>query len=382
MNLDLSKIPTPCFVLNEQLLEQNLQLLQRVQQEAGVDIILALKGFAMFSTFETVRKYLAGATASSLNEALLCVEEMKSLAHVCAPAYIPEKFPALIDCASHITFNSLKQWQQFKSQVDKNNKIIKCALRINPEYSEVETELYNPCVAGSRLGIRRKELGDNLPEGITGLHFHSLCENDSFTLERTLNAIENQYDNLLHQAEWINMGGGHLMTKEGYDIEHLIELLTRFKSKYNLKIIMEPGGAVAWQTGYLVTSVLDIFDSEGIMAVILDTSIANHLPDCLEMPYTPAIYGSKIIENSKNKETAYRLGGMTCLAGDYVGDYHFDKPLQIGDKLVFMDMMHYTMVKTNTFNGVSLPSIGIWKKNNTFEMIKVFDYQDYKNRLS
>lgn len=384
--LDLSQIPSPCFVLDETRLRSNLELLQRVQNEANVSIILALKGFAFYHSFDLVKQYLKGATASSLHEARLCYEEMGSEAHLCSPAYIPSEFADLMKYSSHITFNSLYQWGLLKNQITNQEKNIACALRINPEYSEVETDLYNPCIRGSRLGIRRKDLGDTLPDGITGLHFHSLCENNSYTLERTLQAIENQFGDLLHQAKWLNMGGGHLMTQADYDVDHLIAILKKFKKKYDLQIIMEPGGAVGWQTGYLVATVLDIFDSDGIMAVVMDASVSNHMPDCIEMPYTPKIWGATIATDNSTNKIKYRIGGMTCLAGDFVGDYYFEKELKIGDKLVFDDMMHYTMVKTNTFNGINLPSIGIWKEtlNNKgyFELVKRFGYDDYKNRLS
>ncbi len=376
MSINFTDIPSPAYVLEEQALIDNLRLMQRVQDEAGVDILLALKGFAMFGTFDIVKKYLSGATASSLNEARLCVEEMGSKAHLCCPAYLESEWEQMCTYASHITFNSLNQWKRFKDRLPKD---VKAALRINPEYSEVEIDLYNPCVAGSRLGIRAKDLGNQLPDGITGLHFHALCENDSYVLERTLQAIEENYADLLHQAQWFNLGGGHLMTRKGYDVEHLIELLKAFKQKYKLQLILEPGSAVAWQTGFLLATVVDVFDSGGIYAVILDASVANHMPDCIEMPYTPTVRGAKM---AKDEDTKYRLGGMTCLAGDYVGDYAFDTAPKIGDQLIFEDMMHYTMVKNNTFNGINLPSIGIWRKEGKFELLREFGYEDYKGRLS
>ncbi|MBP6386175.1 MAG: carboxynorspermidine decarboxylase [Pseudarcicella sp.] len=377
--IDISKTPSPCYVLDESLLRKNLALLNKVQTEANIDIICALKGFSMFSTFPMVRQYLSGATASSLNEARLCFEEMKSKAHVYSPAYLANEYDELLSYSSHISFNSLKQFEQFGKQAKAQN--VSCGLRINPQYSEIETDMYNPCIAGSRLGITRNQLGENLPEGIEGLHSHTLCENDSYTLERTLNAIEEKFGSLLLQAKWLNLGGGHLITRKDYDVAHLIKLLQNFKTKYpNLKIIMEPGSAVGWQTGVLTSTVLDIIDSQGKNVAILDISFAAHMPDTLEMPYKPRVW-SALPEPDYSKPT-YKLGGMTCLAGDFYGDYSFEKPLEIGDSIVFDDMIHYTMVKTTTFNGVNLPSIGIWRENQTFELIKTFGYESFKDRLS
>jgi carboxynorspermidine decarboxylase len=376
--IDFSKIPSPCYVLEDSLLRKNLELMQYVQQQAGIEIICALKGFSMYSTFPMVKQYLAGSTASSLHEARLGFEEMGSKAHVYSPAYLESEFEELMSYSSNITFNSLKQLEKFGATAKANG--ISCGVRINPQYSEVETDMYNPCIAGSRLGMTRDALGQTLPEGVEGLHSHTLCENDSFTLERTLNAIEERFGDLLPQVKWLNLGGGHLMTKEGYDIEHLIGLLKNLKNRYpNLEIIMEPGSAVGWKTGYLTSTVLDIVDAQGIDVAILDMSFAAHLPDTLEMPYKPKILGA-YHEPVEGKPT-YRFGGMTCLAGDFYGDYSFDKPLQIGDSIVFDDMIHYTMVKTTTFNGVGLPSIGIWRENETFELVKSFGYESFKDRL-
>lgn len=377
--IDFKQIPSPCYVLEDRLLRKNLELLKYVQAQAGIEIICALKGFSMFSTFPMVRQYLAGSTASSLNEARLGFEEMGSKTHVYSPAYLEKEFEELMSYAGHISFNSLNQYNQFKDRAIANG--ISCGLRINPQYSEVETDMYNPCIAGSRLGITRNQLGDTLPEGIEGLHSHTLCENDSYTLERTLKAIEERFGDLLKQAKWLNLGGGHLITREDYDPEHLISVLKGLKSRFpNLKIIMEPGSAVGWRTGYLTSTVLDIIDSQGIDVAILDVSFAAHMPDTLEMPYKPKILGS-YHEPVAGKPT-YRFGGMTCLAGDFYGDYSFDKPLQIGDSIVFDDMIHYTMVKTTTFNGVNLPSIGIWREDDTFDLVKTFGYESFKDRLS
>lgn len=373
--LDLSQIPSPCFVLDEALLRRNLEKIKYVKDNAGVSIILALKGYSMYSTFPMVRQYLDGATASSLHEARLCFEEMKTKAHVYTPAYLEHEFDEMRSYASHLSFNTIAQWERYKHRVEG----LSCGIRINPQYSEVETDMYNPCVPGSRLGITADMLGDTLPEGMEGLHFHTLCEKDSYTLERTLVEVEKRFDKVLRQAKWLNMGGGHLITRADYDADHLISVLKAFKAKYpNLKITMEPGSAIGWQTGYLVSTVEDTFNSQGIDVAVLDVSFAAHMPDTLEMPYKPKIYGAT--DKVEGKPT-YRLGGMTCLAGDYMGDYSFDAPLKFGDKLVFDDMIHYTMVKTTTFNGVGLPSIGIIRENGQFDLIRQYGYESFKDRL-
>jgi carboxynorspermidine decarboxylase len=378
MAIDFSQIPSPCYVLEEKLLRKNLELINRVQNESGAEIILALKGFSMYKMFPMVKKYLSGATASSLNEARLIFEEMDCLAHTYAPAYKPEEFEELMGYSSHITFNSLNQFQQFKDQVDAFDRKISMGLRINPQYAEVSTDMYNPCVVGSRLGITRDALGDILPEGIEGLHSHTMCENDSYVLERTLVHIEEKFGDLLHQIKWLNLGGGHLMTKEGYDHAHLIATIKRLKATYNIDIILEPGSAIAWQTGYLRSRVLDIVDAQGVDVAILDISFAAHMPDTLEMPYKPKVWGAS--DPIEGRPT-YRLGGMTCLAGDYMSEYSFEKPLKIGDTLIFDDMIHYTMVKTTTFNGVGLPSIGIWHEDETFELVKSFGFESFKEKI-
>lgn len=378
MAIDISKVPSPCYVMEERLLRKNLELLKKVQDASEASIILALKGFSMYTAFPLVKQYLSGATASSLNEARLIFEEMKCKAHVYAPAYKPEEFQELMSYSSHITFNSLNQWNLFKNDIKEYPTKISCGLRINPQYAEVETDMYNPCIVGSRLGITRDALGETLPEGIEGLHSHTLCENDSYTLERTLVHIEEKFGDLLHQVKWLNLGGGHLMTREGYNHEHLIAQLKRLKETYQIDIILEPGSAIAWQTGYLKSSVLDIVDAQGVDVAILDVSFAAHMPDTLEMPYKPRIWGATDPIEGK---PSYRMGGMTCLAGDFKGDYSFDKKLQIGDTIVFDDMIHYTMVKTTTFNGVGLPSIGIWKENDEFQLIKSFGFETYKDRI-
>lgn len=376
--IDYAQIPSPCFVLDEAKLRTNLKLIDSVQQQAGIRIILALKGFSMYSAFPLVKEYLSGATASSLNEIKLVNEYMGVKAHTYIPALRDDEFDEVLDRSSHLTFNSLNQWERFKNRVAGSG--VSCGIRVNPQYSEVATDMYNPCVPGSRLGVTRELIGDSLPEGIEGIHFHTLCENDSFTLERTLEALESRFSDLLHQVKWVNMGGGHLMTREGYDTTHLVQLLAGFQKKYNVEIILEPGSAIAWQTGVLTSTILDVVDSQGIEVAILDTSFAAHMPDTLEMPYKPRILNS-YHEPVAGKPT-YRFGGMTCLAGDFMGDYSFDEPLQVGDSIIFDDMIHYTMVKTSTFNGVNLPSIGIWKENNTFQLVKTYGYESFKDRLS
>lgn len=378
--IDYSQVSVPCYLLEESLLRSNLELMKKVQDEAGIDIILAFKGFAMWSTFPLVRQYLKGATASSLDEVRLCFEEMKTKAHTYAVAYRDEEFEEIMKMSTHITFNSLSQFAKFKEEVEAFPDKISCGIRVNPEYSEVTTDLYNPSSSTSRLGMTATHFGSQLPEGIEGLHFHVLCESSSYALENTLKAFEARFGHLIPQVKWVNMGGGHLMTRKGYDVDHLIKILKKFKEKWGVQVILEPGSAVAWETGDLVASVLDIVENSGVKTAVLDVSFTCHMPDCLEMPYKPRIRGAKM-EPEKDKPT-YRMGGMSCLAGDFMSEYSFDKELVPGDLVVFEDMIHYTMVKTTTFNGVPHPSIGVWKENNSFQLVKRFGYEDYKNRLS
>ena len=376
-DFDISGIPSPCFVLDEKRLVKNLELIHHIQEEAGIRILCAFKGYAMWSTFPLLRKYLSGATASSLHEARLCHEEYGDKAHLCAPVYTSDEIDEITDISSHITFNSLDQFSRFGTvALEKNLKI---ALRINPEYSEVETDLYNPCVPGSRLGITKKNMPKLLPASVSGLHFHALCEQNSDTLERTLQVVEEKFGSYLHQISWLNIGGGHHFTRKDYDVERFIRVIRDFKAKYNLEILAEPGEAIGWETGYLVSTVQDIIQANGFKTAMLDVSFAAHMPDCLEMPYQPRVFGA--IPQTRNA-FAYRLGGHTCLAGDFMGSYYFGNPLEYGDKIIFDDMIHYTMVKTNTFNGVKLPSIGIIKTDGKFEIIRKFGYEDYKGRLS
>lgn len=380
MAIDFSKVPSPCYVLDEALLRKNLALIKNVSERAGVEIILAFKGFSMWGTFPVVREYVKGATASSLHEVLLCHEEMKTKAHTYAPIYLENEFAEILEKSSHITFNSLSQYERFFHRAKQSQQKVSLGIRVNPEYSEVETDLYNPCAPGSRLGITSDKLGDQLPEGIEGLHFHSLCESSSYDLEKTIVAFENRFGKYLSQVSWVNMGGGHLMTRQGYDTEHLIEVLKRFKTKYGVEVILEPGSAFAWQTGYLKSTVQDIVDNHGIRTAMLDVSFTAHMPDCLEMPYKPRIKGAT--DPATEEEKGYRMGGNTCLSGDYMGDWIFPSPLKVGDPIVFEDMIHYTMVKTCTFNGVPHPSIGIWSDERGFQLLRKFGYEDFKNRLS
>lgn len=377
--IDYSKIPSPSYVLDEARLRNNLELIKRVKESAGVEIILAFKAFALWKVFPIIREYISFSTASSYSEARLAVEEFGNPAHTYSPAYSEEEFPEIIKCSSHITFNSLSQFERFYPQVKKfEERKISCGLRINPEFSDVETDLYNPCAPGSRLGVVAELLGDKLPEGIEGLHFHTLCESTSFDLERTLVKVEERFGRYFSQIKWINFGGGHLMTREDYDVEHLISLLKQFRSRYPwLEVIMEPGSAFAWRTGELVSTVVDIVENKGIRTAILNVSFACHMPDCLEMPYKPDIIGA--VENGKY---SYRMGGNSCLSGDFYGDWTFDKPLQVGDKIIFKDMIHYTTVKTTMFNGVSHPSLVLWTENDEMKLLRKFVYEDYRDRMA
>ena len=379
MSINFAQIPSPCYVLNEDLLRKNLELIKSVKDNAGVEIILAFKSFAMWGAFPVIREYIPTATASSVNEAQLAFEEMGSKAHTYAPGYTDKDFDTILKYSTHITFNSLNQYHRFKDKVLNYQDKISMGLRINPEYSTVETDLYNPCSPGTRLGIALEDMPEVLPEHIEGLHFHTLCESKSFDLEQTLKAVENKFGKYLKQIKWLNMGGGHLMTHKDYNVEHLISTLKAFKEKWNIHLILEPGSAFNWGTGVLVSSVVDVVENKGIKTAILDVSFAAHMPDCLEMPYQPGIQGASS-EPVSGKPT-YRMGGNSCLAGDFMGDYSFDKELNIGDPIIFEDMIHYTMVKTTMFNGVNHPSIGIWSNKSGFILLRTFGYEDFKGRM-
>ena len=382
-NIDINKLPSPCYLVDERLLEKNLKILDYVQQKSGANIILALKGFSMFSTFPLVGKYLSGVTSSSLFEAKLGYEEMGKQVHIYAAAYREDEFDEIMEYCDHIVFNSFNQWRLYKDKVKKYNdehsdRKIECGLRINPEYSEIETDIYNPCFANSRMGITLENFKEDELEGIDGLHFHTMCEQNSDTLERTLKAVEDKFGKYLYQMKWLNFGGGHHIAKDGYDVEKLIDCINYMKNKYDVDIYLEPGEGVAINTGFLVATVLDVIKN-GMDIAILDTSAACHMPDVLEMPYRPEIINAG---NPNEYEYTYRLGGPTCLAGDIIGDYSFKEPLKPGDKLIFCDMAHYSMVKNNTFNGINLPSIVKYSEEKGIEIVKTFGYEDFKGRLS
>jgi carboxynorspermidine decarboxylase len=373
--IDFSKIPSPCFVVDERALERNLAVIDRVRAESEAEVIVALKACAMWSIFPELARHSDGATASSLNEARLVYEEYGQAAHTYAPAYSDREFEGIVQYSNHITFNSLGQFERFGAQALLRG--ISCGLRVNPGYSPVETNLYNPALPGSRLGI--SELAE-LPAGIEGLHFHVLCESGAEHLALALEAVERRFGHLLPQLRWLNCGGGHLMTREGYDVELLINTIRDFRTKYpNLRVILEPGSAFTWRTGYLVSRVEDVVERDGIRTAMLDVSFACHMPDCLEMPYKPAIVGA---HDTAPDEVGYRMGGNSCLAGDWMGEWTFAEPLRVGDRVVFEDMIHYTMVKTTMFNGVRHPSIAIWDKDDNLHIVRTFGYEDYKNRMS
>lgn len=377
--MNFENTPTPCYIIDMGLLENNLKKLDLVQQATGCKIILALKGFAAFSTFPLIKKYLSGTTASSVNEALLGKHEFGGEVHVYAPAYSMPDIESIAPIAHHISFNSLSQFHQYRNLVHALNPNTKLGLRINPEYSEVEVELYDPCAKNSRLGATSSMLNNSDLEGISGLHFHTLCEQNAGPLARTLKVVEENFGNWFDKLTWINFGGGHHITRDDYDTELLISTIRSFKEQYDLEVYLEPGEAIALNTGTLVAQVLDIVDN-GMKIAILDTSATAHMPDVLEMPYRPSLVHGYL---PKERPYNYRLGGLTCLAGDIIGDYSFNEALKIGDKLVFEDMAHYTMVKNNTFNGVPLPSIALWHPDSEqLEIVRQFGYEDYRNRLS
>lgn len=378
--MDIQTIPSPCYVIEESLLRRNLTLIKDVKERAGVEIIMALKAFAMWKVFPIVREYIPYATASSVYEARLVYEELGTPAHTYSPAYTEADFPHLLKCSSHITFNSLSQFERFYPMVVADGRRISCGLRINPEYSDVATELYNPCAPGSRMGITSDKLPDQLPEGVEGLHFHTLCESSAQDLANTLQAVEQRFGRWLSQVRWLNMGGGHLMTRKGYDIDFLLRLLNEFKAKYpHLQIIMEPGSAFFWQTGFLRTTVVDLVENSGVETAVIDASFTCHMPDCLEMPYKPAV---RHATDAVPGKPTYRIGGCSCLSGDFMGDWSFDRPLHIGDPLIFEDMIHYTTVKTTMFNGIQHPSLAILREDGTLDMLRAFTYEDYKSRMS
>jgi carboxynorspermidine decarboxylase len=374
--IDYRFVPSPCFVLEETRLRHNLEILDYVQKKSGAKIICALKGFSMWSTFPIVAEYLPGATASSLNEALLAKNEMNKEVHVFAPLYEDQEMDQIISIADHISFNSFSQWQHFKNKIIKSK--VSPGIRVNPESSTVETDLYNPCGRFSRLGVTQKEFKPELLEGLEGFHFHALCEQNVDALESVLQAFEEKFGAWIPQMKWVNFGGGHHITRKDYEVEKLIQLIVSFKKRYpGIDVILEPGEAVGWQTGELVATVGDLVYNELDIA-ILNISVSAHMPDCLEMPYRPMVRGSGL---AQEKKFTYKLTGNTCLAGDVIGDYSFDEPLKVGDQIIFEDMIHYTMVKTTFFNGVRHPDIGIWTKENQFKLVRHFTYEQFRDKL-
>lgn len=382
-------IRTPYYLLEEPLLRRNLQLISHVAQASGAEIILAFKAFALWRTFPIFRQYISHTTASSPYEARLALEEFGSPAHTYSPAYTEQDFPEILRCSSHITFNSLSQYARFWPQANQYTEHpVSYGLRVNPEYSEIATDLYNPCAPGSRFGVLATDMPQQLPPGIEGFHCHCLCESSSQTLERVWQHLEEKFGKWLPQLRWLNLGGGHLMTRKDYDVEFLITILKRIRTQYpNLRLILEPGSAFAWQTGPLVASVVDIVCNHGIRTAILDVSFTCHMPDCLEMPYQPAVRNARSIDadqpclTQRTNEQVYRLGGNSCLSGDYMGNWAFDHELQIGEEVVFEDMIHYTTVKTTMFNGIHHPSIVIRKNDGTMQILRQYDYSDYRNRM-
>lgn len=392
-------IQTPYYIVYEDKLVRNLQLLKKVEKDADVKIIMAFKANALWKTFPIIKRYFSSSTASSLNEMQLSLDYLGHDVHAYCPVYTDATFPKFLEGCSHITFNSIAQYERFKSRIEEWNtghpeSPVSAGLRVNPHCSVIETDIYNPCVPGSRFGESASALANGLPEGIEGLHFHALCESDSHDLAKVLDALKEQYGHLLPNIKWLNMGGGHLMTRKGYDIDFLIKLMKDLHLQYpNMKIIMEPGSAFTWQTGDLVTEVLDVVEDAGIKTAIIDASFACHMPDCLEMPYKPVIAEAlpeeenfdlrvKDIHNGDKPRYSYRLGGNSCLSGDFVGDWDFDCQLKPGDRLTLCDMNHYTTVKTNMFNGIQHPSIWLQPSSGDPILLRKFTYDDYRNRMS
>ena len=374
-------MPTPIYIIEEQKLRRNLALIAGVAAKADIEVILAFKAFALWKTFPIFREYIHATTASSLFEARLAYERFGAPAHTYSPAYTDEEFDEIVGCSSHLTFNSLSQYERFHERA----KGCSLGLRVNPEYSEVGTLLYNPCAPGTRFGVTADKLPETLPQDIRGFHCHCHCESGADVFERTLAHIEEKFAGWFPQLEWINFGGGHLMTRKDYDVDLLIRLMQDFHQRYPwLKVILEPGSAFAWQTGPLVSHVVDIVEDKGIRTAILDVSFTCHMPDCLEMPYYPDVRNAEHVEESHSSlqtPQIYRLGGNSCLSGDFMGYWHFDHELQVGEEVIFEDMIHYTTVKTNMFNGVRHPSIGMLHEDGKLEILREFGYEDYEKRM-
>ena len=379
----------PYYLLQESLLRRNLQLIKRVADEADVEIILAFKAFALWRAFPIFRDFIGHTTASSLCEARLSLEEFGSLAHTYSPAYEDEEFDEILRCSGHVTFNSLSQYERFAPKMAHFiEHFVSYGLRVNPEYSEIETELYNPCAPGSRFGVLAEQLPEQLPAGIEGFHCHCHCESPASALEHTLEHLEAKFSRWFPQLKWLNLGGGHLMTRKDYDVEHLINILKGLHQRYpHLHIILEPGSAFAWQTGPLVGEVVDIVENHGIQTAILNVSFTCHMPDCLEMPYQPEVRGAESLpfeaasKPDAKAQNIYRLGGNSCLSGDYMGSWRFPKPLEVGQEIIFEDMIHYTTVKTTMFNGIMHPSIVLEHEDGTREALRTYTYEDYRDRM-
>jgi carboxynorspermidine decarboxylase len=377
-DIDISSLPTPSYIVDERLLIKNLEKLKSIIDRTGCRILLAQKGFSMFYFYPLIKKYLNGTTASSLYEARLGFEEMGNETHIFNPSYREDEIDEILSMVDHIVFNSFNQWSKYKNIVKSHERDISCGLRVNPEYSSVETEIYNPTGKFSRFGVTKVNFREDELDGIDGLHFHALCEQNSDALEATLVAFEEKFGQYLHGMKWVNFGGGHHITRDDYDVEKLINCINHIKNKYNVEVYLEPGEAVALNTGFLVTEVLDTIYNE-MDILLVDTSAACHMPDVIEMPYRPFIINSGM---PNEKAYTYKLGGPTCLAGDVIGDYSFDNPINIGDKLIFTDMAHYSMVKNNTFNGINLPAIAVYTEKDGVKVIRSFKYEDFRNRLS
>ena len=370
---------TPIYIIEESKLRRNLKLIASVAAKADIEIILAFKAFALWKTFPIFREYIHSTTASSLSEAKMAFEKFGAPAHTYSPAYTDGEFDEIVRCSSHLSFNSLSQYERFHQRA----KSVSIGLRVNPEYSEVGTLLYNPCAPGTRFGVTADKLPEQLPADIEGFHCHCHCESGADVFQRTLGHIEEKFSRWFPQLKWINFGGGHLMTRKDYDVDLLISMMQDFHRRYPwLKVILEPGSAFAWQTGPLVSHVVDIVEDKGIKTAILDVSFTCHMPDCLEMPYQPDVRNAESVELEKATEPCtYRLGGNSCLSGDFMGSWRFEKELQVGDEVIFEDMIHYTTVKTNTFNGITHPSIGMLHEDGTMEVLRRFGYEDYLNRM-
>lgn len=386
----------PCYLLSETLLRRNLELIRHVAAESGAEVILAFKAYALWRTFPIMREYVSHTTASSPYEARLALEEFGSLAHTYSPAYTQEDFPEILRCSGHVTFNSLSQYRQFASQVlSYSDHKVSMGLRVNPEYSEIETALYNPCAPGSRFGVLAGDLPDVLPEGIEGFHCHCHCESSALALQHTLVHLEEKFAGWFGQIKWLNLGGGHLLTRKGYDVELLIGTIRSLRQRYpHLSIILEPGSAFGWQTGCLVSNVVDVVENHGVRTVILNVSFTCHMPDCLEMPYQPAVRGAETLppeqvwQDAADREAGrpvegyvYRLGGNSCLSGDFMDCWRFSSPLKVGDEVIFEDMLHYTTVKTTMFNGIPHPAIMLECADGRRKLLREYGYEDYRDRM-